>query len=48
MSDSDLYPVPNEWSQRARMTSAGYEAARTAAREQPRSFSPNRRGASTG
>ena len=38
MTESELYPVPSEWSQRARMTKAGYEAARAAARETPDSF----------
>ncbi|MDP2024907.1 acetate--CoA ligase [Sulfuriferula sp.] len=38
MTDSDLYPVPSEWAQRARMTKAGYEAARVAARETPDGF----------
>jgi acetyl-CoA synthetase len=38
MSDKDLYPVPSEWSQRARMTKEGYEAARAAARETPDAF----------
>lgn len=34
----DLYPVPSEWVQRARMTQQGYETARVAARERPDSF----------
>ncbi|WP_420471654.1 acetate--CoA ligase [Brevundimonas sp. FT23042] len=34
----DLYPVPSEWAQRARMTAHGYDAARVAARETPDSF----------
>ena len=34
----DLYPVPSEWAQRARMNAAGYEAARAAARENPDAF----------
>ena len=34
----DLYPAPSEWAQRARMNAAGYEAARTAARETPDAF----------
>ena len=34
----DLYPAPSEWSQRARMNSAAYDAARTAARETPEPF----------
>ena len=34
----DVYPVPSEWSQRARMTKSSYEAARTAARETPEAF----------
>lgn len=38
MTNSDLYPVPSEWAQRARMTKAGYEAARVAARETPDAF----------
>ena len=38
MTDQDLYPVPSEWSQRARMNHAAYEAARTAARETPDAF----------
>ncbi|RYE07446.1 MAG: acetate--CoA ligase [Hyphomicrobiales bacterium] len=38
MTDPDLYPVPSEWSQRARMNQASYEAARTAARETPDAF----------
>ncbi|WP_372707792.1 hypothetical protein [Brevundimonas sp.] len=38
MTDPDLYPVPSEWAQRARMTRAGYEAARVAARETPDAF----------
>ncbi|MDY6922429.1 MAG: acetate--CoA ligase [Pseudomonadota bacterium] len=36
--DTDVYPVPSEWAQRARMTAAGYEAARTAARAGPEAF----------
>ena len=35
---TDVYPVPSEWAQRARMNAAGYEAARTAARETPDAF----------
>ena len=39
MSDQpDLYPVPSEWAQRARMNAGAYEAARTAARETPDAF----------
>ena len=38
MTDQDLYPVPSEWSQRARMNRAAYETARTAARETPEAF----------
>ncbi len=38
MTDSDLYSVPSEWAQRARMNRAAYEAARTAAREIPDAF----------
>ena len=38
MSDPDLYPVPSEWMQRARMTKTAYEAARIAARETPDAF----------
>ncbi|MDO9076253.1 MAG: acetate--CoA ligase [Brevundimonas sp.] len=38
MSDPVLYPVPSEWAQRARMTLAGYEAARVNARETPDDF----------
>jgi len=38
MTDSELYPVPSEWAQRARMNRAAYEAARTAARETPDAF----------
>ena len=34
----DLYPVPTDWAQRARMNLAGYEAARLAARETPDAF----------
>jgi acetyl-CoA synthetase len=34
----DLYPVPSEWAQRARMNAAGYEAARAAARDNPEAF----------
>lgn len=37
-STDDLYPVPSEWAQRARMNRAAYEAARTAARETPDAF----------
>lgn len=48
MSDPDLYPVPSEWSQRARMTKSGYEAARTAARETPDAFWAEQAAASTG
>ncbi|MBW8303916.1 MAG: acetate--CoA ligase, partial [Brevundimonas sp.] len=35
---TDVYPVPSEWAQRARMNAAGYESARTAARENPQAF----------
>jgi acetyl-CoA synthetase len=35
---TDVYPVPSEWAQRARMNAAGYEAARAAARENPDAF----------
>jgi len=38
MTDPDLYPVPSEWSQRARMNRSAYETARTAARETPDAF----------
>ena len=38
MTDQDLYPVPSEWAQRARMNRAAYEAARAAARETPDAF----------
>ncbi len=38
MTDSELYPVPSEWAQRARMNRASYEGARTAARETPDAF----------
>ncbi len=38
MTDPDLYPVPSEWAQRARMNCAAYEGARTAARETPDTF----------
>ncbi len=38
MTDPDLYPVPSEWAQRARMNAAAYEGARTAARETPDAF----------
>ena len=34
----DIYPVPSEWARLARMTTAGYEAARMAARETPDAF----------
>ena len=34
----DLYSVPSEWAQRARMNAAGYEAARAAAHENPEAF----------
>ena len=37
-TDPELYPVPSEWAQRARMTKAGYETARVAARETPDAF----------
>jgi acetyl-CoA synthetase len=37
-STNDLYPVPSEWAQRARMNRAAYEAARAAARETPDAF----------
>ncbi|MBU1385992.1 MAG: acetate--CoA ligase [Alphaproteobacteria bacterium] len=36
--DTDVYPVPSEWAQRARMTAAGYETARAAARARPEAF----------
>src|SRR5690606_19961657 len=35
---TEVYPVPSEWAQRARMNAAGYEAARIAARETPEAF----------
>ena len=38
MAERDLYPVPTEWAQRARMNRAGYEAARLLARETPDAF----------
>ncbi len=38
MTNQDIYPVPSEWAQRARMTLSGYETARVAARERPDSF----------
>ena len=38
MTEPELYPVPSEWARRARMTKAGYEAARRAARETPDAF----------
>jgi len=38
VSDPDLYPVPPEWAQRARITRAVYETARVAARETPDAF----------
>ena len=38
MTDPEIYPVPSEWSQRARMNSASYEAARTSARQTPDAF----------
>ncbi|NJC39858.1 acetyl-CoA synthetase [Brevundimonas alba] len=34
----DVYPVPSEWAQRARMNAHGYETARTSARETPEAF----------
>jgi acetyl-CoA synthetase len=34
----ELYPVPSEWAQRARMTAHGYDTARVAARETPEAF----------
>jgi acetyl-CoA synthetase len=34
----DLYPVPSEWSERARMSRADYEAARTDAHETPDAY----------
>jgi acetyl-CoA synthetase len=37
-TDPELYPVPSEWAQRARMTKAGYETARVSARETPDAF----------
>jgi len=38
VAERDLYPVPTEWAQRARMNRAGYEAARLLARETPDAF----------
>lgn len=38
MPDPDLYPVPADRAARAHMDAAGYEAARTAARERPEAF----------
>ncbi len=38
MSDPELYPVPPEWAQRARMSKSGYEAAMLAASETPDVF----------
>ena len=38
MTHPNFYPVPSEWSQRARMTKAGYKAARVGARETPDAF----------
>ncbi len=38
MTDPELYPVPSEWAQRARMNRAAYDGARTAARETPDAF----------
>jgi len=38
MTDRDLYPVCPEWAERAHMDSAGYEAARVAARETPDAY----------
>ncbi|MDP1778178.1 MAG: AMP-binding protein, partial [Brevundimonas sp.] len=38
MTDPNFYPVPSEWTERARMDRAAYEAARTAARETPDAF----------
>jgi acetyl-CoA synthetase len=38
VTNQDIYPVPSEWAQRARMTLSGYETARVAARERPDSF----------
>ena len=38
MSQTELYPVPSEWSQRAQMNRASYETARAAARETPDAF----------
>jgi len=38
MTDQDLYPVTSDWSARAHMNAAAYEAARTAARETPDAF----------
>ncbi|MDI1325610.1 MAG: acetyl-coenzyme A synthetase N-terminal domain-containing protein [Brevundimonas sp.] len=37
-ADPNLYPVPSEWAQRARMNHASWEAARTSARETPDAF----------
>ena len=34
----DVYPVPSEWAQRARMNAAAYESACVAARETPDAF----------
>ncbi|AQR63034.1 acetate--CoA ligase [Brevundimonas sp. LM2] len=38
MTDPDLYPVPSEWADRARMTASGYDAACVAARDTPDAF----------
>lgn len=38
MTDPDLYPIPSEWSRRARMNRATYDSARAAAREEPDPF----------
>ncbi|CAN5420529.1 acetate--CoA ligase [soil metagenome] len=38
MTDPTVYPVPADWAARAHMDAAGYEAARTAARETPDAF----------
>ena len=38
VSDSDIYPVPADWAERAHMDAAAYEAARTAARDTPDAY----------
>lgn len=38
MSNPDIYPVPSEWTQRARMNSSAYESARTGTRVFPDAF----------